>query len=114
MGDHQAFERYFWFDNQIRAGMFPNATTLAVEFECDKKTAQRAIDFMRDRLHAPLKYDAVKRGYLYTNNSFELPSLWEFRGHNTEFQKFQQGEFRRRIPGTQYGIQQILFRTFSN
>ncbi len=55
--------------------MFPNATTLAVEFECDKKTAQRAIDFMRDRLHAPLKYDAVKRGYLYTNNSFELPSL---------------------------------------
>jgi predicted DNA-binding transcriptional regulator YafY len=75
MGDHQALERYFWFDNQIKMGMFPNATTLATNFECDKKTAQRAIDFMRDRLHAPLKYDAVKRGYLYTDNSFELPSL---------------------------------------
>lgn len=75
MGDHQAFERYYWFDNQIKDGFFPNATKLAEQFECDKKTAQRAIDFIRDRLHAPLKYDPVKRGYLYTDNSFELPSL---------------------------------------
>jgi len=75
MGDHQTFERYYWFQNQIRAGRFPNATTLAREFECDKKTAQRAIEFMRDRLHAPLHYDKVRRGYMYTDNTYELPSL---------------------------------------
>ncbi len=75
MGDHQAFERYYWFDNQIRAARFPNATTLADKFECSDKTAQRTIDFMRDRLNAPLKYDPIQHGYLYTDNSFELPSL---------------------------------------
>lgn len=75
MGDHQAFERYYWFDNQIRAGKFPNASTLAEKYECCDKTAQRAIDYMRDRLHAPLKYDSVQHGYQYTDNSFELPSL---------------------------------------
>ncbi len=75
MGDHQAFERYYWFDNQIRAGKYPNATRLAEEFGCSKKTAQRAIDFMRDRLYAPLEYDKIQRGYFYIDNSFELPSL---------------------------------------
>jgi predicted DNA-binding transcriptional regulator YafY len=75
MGDHQAFERYYWFDNQIKADTFPNANSLAEKFECDKKTAQRAIDLMRDRLNAPLNYDAVKHGYIYTDNSFELPRL---------------------------------------
>lgn len=75
MGDHQAFERYYWFDNQIRVGTFPNASTLAEKYECCDKTAQRAIDYMRDRLHAPLKYDSVQHGYHYTDNSFELPSL---------------------------------------
>lgn len=80
MGDHQAFERYYWFDNQIRAEKFPNASTLAEKYECSDKTAQRAIDYMRDRLHAPLKYDPVQHGYHYTDNSFELPSLQVSQG----------------------------------
>jgi predicted DNA-binding transcriptional regulator YafY len=75
MGDHQAFERFFWFDNQIRAEKFPNATKLSEEFGVVKKTAQRAIDYMRDRLYAPLEYDQIQRGYFYSDNSFELPSL---------------------------------------
>lgn len=75
MGEHQAFERYYWFDNQIRAGKFPNASTLAIKFECSNKTAQRAVIYMRDRLYAPLEYDNIQRGFFYSDDSFELPSL---------------------------------------
>lgn len=75
MGGHLKMERYYWFDNQVRAGRFPNATALADRFEISSKTAQRSIDFMRDRLDAPLQYDSVQKGYCYSERSFCLPSF---------------------------------------
>jgi predicted DNA-binding transcriptional regulator YafY len=75
MGDHLGFERYFWFDKEVRAGYFPNASKLADAFELSIKTAQRAIEYMRDRIHAPLEYSKTRRGYYYRDNSFELPNL---------------------------------------
>lgn len=75
MGDHQTFERYYWFEKQIKAAKFPNATTLAKKFECDNKTANRYITFMQDRLHAPLHYDKARHGYTYSDDTYELPSL---------------------------------------
>ncbi len=66
------YERFVWFDRCVRNGRYPNASTLAERFEISRKTAQRNIDFMRDRLGAPLAYDAARRGYYYTDNSFQL------------------------------------------
>ena len=54
MGGHLTFERYYWFDNQVRKNRHPNAHTVAEQFEISSKTAQRSIDFMRERLGAPL------------------------------------------------------------
>jgi predicted DNA-binding transcriptional regulator YafY len=68
-------ERYYWFDNQVRTKRFPNANTLAKRFEISSKTAQRAIDFMRDRIGAPLEYDSRHKGYRYSDGSFPLPSF---------------------------------------
>lgn len=75
MGDHLCFERFVWFDNQTRKGLFPNTTTLAERFECSARTAQRNIEHFRDRLGAPLKYDPSKRGFFYTDPSFTLPVM---------------------------------------
>ena len=76
MGDHLALERYYWFDKQVRTNRFPNANTLAEQFETSTKTAQRCIDFMRDRIGAPLEYDPRHKGYWYSNHhSFSLPSF---------------------------------------
>ena len=47
-------ERFLWFQNEIKNGKYPNTKTLAEKFEITRKTAQRDIDFMRDRLNAPL------------------------------------------------------------
>ncbi len=54
MGTKNIYERFVWFDNQVRARKYPNATSLAGAFEISTKTAQRDIDFMRDRLLCPL------------------------------------------------------------
>jgi len=70
------YERFFWFHNEIKNGKFPNTKTLAEKFETTRKTAQRDIEFMRDRMHAPLVYISAKRGYSYRDNTYDLPGFW--------------------------------------
>jgi len=74
VAEHLKFERYCWFDRQVRDKRYPNATSLANHFEINCKTAQRTIEFMRDRLGSPLEYDPHHKGYFYTDQSFTLPS----------------------------------------
>ncbi len=75
MGDRLKYERFLWFHGKVKARAYPNARTLADAFELSWRTAQRDIDFMRDRLRAPLAYDGDRKGYAYTDWSFELPGL---------------------------------------
>src|SRR4030043_1504399 len=76
MGTKNIYERFVWFDNQVRVGKYPNATALAERFEISTKTAQRDIDFMRDRLLCPLDYDSSQRGYCYDDETFSLPMVY--------------------------------------
>lgn len=76
MGGFLILERFQWFDGQIRKNRFPNASILAKQFEIAPKTAQRTIDFLRDRFAAPLEYNASRRGYCYTDTRYELPRLF--------------------------------------
>ncbi|NWF91366.1 MAG: WYL domain-containing protein [Syntrophaceae bacterium] len=76
MGKKLAFERYNWFHGQIKANRYPNARKLAEKFEISEKHAQREIEFMRERLYAPLLYDPGRRGYRYEDDSYELPPVW--------------------------------------
>jgi len=43
------------FHNEIKKGNYPNTKTLAEKFEITRKTAQRDIEFLRDRMGAPPK-----------------------------------------------------------
>ena len=70
------YERFVWFHRAVKADQFPNATALARHFELSPKTAQRDIEFMRDRLQAPLVYHAGRRGYAYDDSAWELPGIW--------------------------------------
>lgn len=75
MGDQLFLERFIWFDNEVRHGHFPNATKLAEQFELSTKTAHRSIEYFRDRLQAPLEYDESRKGYYYTDLTFQLPVM---------------------------------------
>jgi len=76
MGTKNIYERFLWFDQKARAKRYPNATQLAAEFEISLKTAQRDIEFMRDRLNCPLLYDKTRKGYSYEYETFSLPSIY--------------------------------------
>ncbi|MBU5638845.1 hypothetical protein KOM00_19145 [Geomonas sp. Red69] len=73
MGEQLFLERFVWFDNETRHGRYPNAFKLAAQFEISTKTAQRSIDYFRDRLQAPLEYLLSHKGYRYADSSFQLP-----------------------------------------
>lgn len=76
MSSQIILERFLWFHDQIRNDHHPNAKMLAEHFEITGKTAQRNIEFMRDRLRAPLLYVPHLRGYAYEDNAWEMPGLW--------------------------------------
>lgn len=73
MGAKIVYERFLWFEGQVRAGRFPAASGLAEQFEISPKTAQRDIEFMRDRLNCPLLYDKSRKGYYYEKDHSYLP-----------------------------------------
>ncbi len=70
------YERFLWFHAEVKEQKYPNTKTLAEKFEIARKTAQRDIDFMRDRLRAPLCYISERRGYKYQDDAWELPAYW--------------------------------------
>jgi len=76
MSGKLAYERYQWFHRQIKSASYPNAGTLARRFELSVKQAQRDIEFIRDRLSAPLSYNPPKKGYDYNSLGYELPPIW--------------------------------------
>ena len=60
---------------EIQAGGYPNASTLAREMEVSSKSIQRDIEFMRDRLNLPVEYDGSRFGYRYTEEVSSFPTL---------------------------------------
>nr|WP_321467216.1 WYL domain-containing protein [uncultured Desulfobulbus sp.] len=76
MSERLKFERFIWFHSQVKRSLHPNAISLVEEFEVSERTAQRDIEFMRDRLQAPLVFDRSRNGYRYTDDTFEIPIHW--------------------------------------
>jgi len=76
MGTKNIYERFLWFEQRAKLKKYPNATTLAEKFEISTKTAQRDIEFMRDRLNCPLLYDKHLKGYFYSDDAFSLPAVY--------------------------------------
>jgi predicted DNA-binding transcriptional regulator YafY len=75
------FDRIF----QLHAILASRKTPIALEdltarLECSKSTLYRAIGVLKDRLHAPVEFDAEVGGFRYATsggiNAFELPGLW--------------------------------------
>ncbi len=70
------FWRLLKIDKMIREGQFPTVPMLSKEFEVSTRTVERDIEFLRDSYEAPIQYDAKNRGYVYTEKTFFLRSLF--------------------------------------
>ncbi|MBT4838980.1 MAG: HTH domain-containing protein, partial [Methylococcales bacterium] len=52
---------------------------LEEKLECSTSSVRRTIDFLRDKLGAPIDYDRDRNGYQYhpeQKSIYELPGLW--------------------------------------
>ncbi len=67
--------RLLFIDRQIREKRFPNCASLAKEWEVNERTIRRDLDYLRYQLDAPLAYSALKRGYMYTEEQYQLPAI---------------------------------------
>src|SRR5690554_702115 len=60
---------------EIKSGKCPNTRELAQALEVSSRTIERDIAYLRDMFQAPLHFDPKRRGYIYTEPSFEIPPL---------------------------------------
>jgi predicted DNA-binding transcriptional regulator YafY len=67
--------RLLYIDDLIRSGAYPNAVSLARKTEVTPRTIQRDIDYLRLFYNAPIAYDALRRGYYYTEENFFIKSV---------------------------------------
>jgi proteasome accessory factor B len=68
-------ERMLRIHQAIQSGRHPNAVSLARELEVSSKSIHRDLEFMRDRLQLPLQYDNLHKGYYYTEEVGNFPTL---------------------------------------
>lgn len=67
-----ALGRLLFILREVRAGRYPNATSMAERLEVSSKTIQRDFDALRYYFHAPLEYDPTERGYRLTDTAWRL------------------------------------------
>lgn len=58
-------ERIFYIDREIRDGRGARAADVASRFEVSERQVKRDIEYMRDRLGAPIEWDAKCKRYIY-------------------------------------------------
>lgn len=68
-------ERMMRIHERLRQGESLNCTQFAAEFEVSRKTVQRDIDHMRDRLGLPIEYDRSTHSFRYTAPVEAFPTL---------------------------------------
>ena len=73
---YESSERLRYIDYQMRHNRYPNRQTIAETFGIHIRTVQRDIDYMRDRLKAPIEFDRVKNGFYYTQENYILPAIY--------------------------------------
>lgn len=75
-GDYlSAYARLFKIDAALRQGGKVNHATLARNLGVSVRTIQRDFDYLKESLRAPVAYDAKRKSWAYTDETFFLPSL---------------------------------------
>lgn len=74
VSSYTIIERLLFINKKISNNLYPNPKELARDLEVSVPTIYRDINFLRDRLRAPLEYDSFNMGYYYSSpfNLFEM------------------------------------------
>jgi predicted DNA-binding transcriptional regulator YafY len=69
-------ERIYKLDRLFRRRKPPSKREITDMFEISPAQFKRDLDYMRNRLGAPVTFDMEAGGYKYTSEDFNLPGLW--------------------------------------
>ena len=74
-------ERFYRIDALLREREVVPIDTFLEELEVSRATFKRDLDYLRDRLHAPIEWDRGARGYRFSDQApaaprYALPGLW--------------------------------------
>lgn len=74
-------ERFYKIDNLLRQRRIVPIETFLEELGISRATFKRDLEYLRDRLHAPITYDRELGGYRFEEGQaggpeYELPGLW--------------------------------------
>jgi predicted DNA-binding transcriptional regulator YafY len=61
--------------NWLKMGRSVTSKTVAEHYDISKRHAQRVMEFLQDRLKAPVLFDHRRKTYYYLDTTFELPAL---------------------------------------
>ena len=65
-------ERIMYIDKALSKGMNITLKEISEKFECNTRTAARTIEFMRDRMRAPIEYNYLKKYYEYSQEGYRI------------------------------------------
>jgi predicted DNA-binding transcriptional regulator YafY len=73
-------ERFYQIDQLLQSGRAVPIERFLESLDVSRATFKRDLEYMRDRLNAPIEWDRFEGGYRYTQPSggpaFALPGLW--------------------------------------
>jgi predicted DNA-binding transcriptional regulator YafY len=74
-------ERFYKIHRMLESGSAVKLATLLRELGVSRATFKRDLEYMRDRLHAPIEWDRAVGGYRFVQPAagaprYELPGLW--------------------------------------
>jgi predicted DNA-binding transcriptional regulator YafY len=75
-------ERFYRIHGLLRTGRQISMSELQQQLEVSRATITRDLEYLRDRMGAPIVWDPLRRGYRYDKplseieKSFELPGIW--------------------------------------
>jgi predicted DNA-binding transcriptional regulator YafY len=73
MDKKYTFERFYWLEGQIKRGKYPKRKDIAERYGITERQVSRDVKYMKEFLNAPIKYSTEEEGYIYTEESYELP-----------------------------------------
>lgn len=68
-------ERLYRMVKMLVDGGFPNCTDFCAEFEVNRRTILRDLDYLRDRMRIPLEFDRTRNGYYLTQPIEDFPLI---------------------------------------
>lgn len=75
---HGMIERIIFINKKLNSDAYPNTPKLAKQLEVSIATISRDIEFLRDRLNAPIEYNYERKGYYYSEKYHLYEQLENF------------------------------------